>query len=406
MNKYKPSKKILEKYADVLVNFALGKGEGVKKGETVLITAGESAKPLIFEIQKAILKSGGNFIMRYLTEDDSEYNFSKMFYENSSDEQLSFVLKKYQKGLIDEIDHSIYIESDVDKHSMKSVDPNKIMIKQKSNKYFMDLRNKKEDAGKFSWTVALYGTLEMAQEVGMSAEEYWDQIIKACYLKNPNPVQKWRDTTSKIDLYKNILNDMSIDKLHVKGKDVDLWVKLSPKSAWKSGGGANIPSFEIFTSPDWRGTNGWIKFSEPLYRYGNLIEGVELWFENGVVVKSRATKNEKLLKSMIAQKNADKVGEFSLTDKRFSEITKFMGETLFDENVGGKFGNTHIALGSAYKDCYKGDQSKVTAKQWEKLGYNDSVIHTDIVSTTDRTVTAFLANGEEKIIYKNGSFTF
>jgi aminopeptidase len=406
MNKYKPSKKILEKYADVLVNFALNKGEGVKKGDTVLITVPESAKPLLFEIQKSILKAGGNFITRYLQDDDSEYNFSKMFYDNASDEQLSFAPKKYQKGLIDEVDHSMYIIAEVDQKSMKSVDSKKIMLKQNSNKYMMDLRNKKENAGNFSWTVAMYGTPEMAKEVGMSIEEYWDQIIKACYLKNSNPVQKWRDTSSKIESYKDTLDEMCIDKLHVKGKDVDLWIKLCPKRAWKGGGGANIPSFEIFTSPDWRGTNGWIKFSEPLYRYGNLIEGIELWFENGVVVKSKATKNEKLLKSMISQENADKVGEFSLTDKRFSEITKFMGETLFDENVGGKFGNTHIALGSAYKDCYKGDQSKVTAKQWEKLGYNDSVIHTDIVSTTDRTVTAFLQNGEEKVIYKNGSFTF
>src|SRR5690606_41705356 len=64
----------------------------------------------------------------------------------------------------------------------------------------------------------------------------------------------------------------------------------------------------------------------------------ELWFENGRVVKSKARKNEKVLKAMIATKDADKVGEFSLTDSRFSRITKFMAETLFDENVGGPQG--------------------------------------------------------------------
>ena len=60
---------------------------------------------------------------------------------------------------------------------------------------------------------------------------------------------------------------------------------------------------------------------------------------------------------MIAVEGADQVGEFSLTDRRLSRITKFMGETLFDENAGGRYGNTHIALGSAYRESYP-DQIK------------------------------------------------
>src|SRR6185436_12865911 len=136
---------------------------------------------------------------------------------------------------------------------------------------------------------------------------------------------------------------------------VDLWVKLGEKRAWMGGSGRNVPSFELFTSPDWRGTEGWIKFNQPLYRYGNLITGIELEFKNGRVVKAKAKKNEQILKQMIATANADKVGEFSMTDKRFSHITKFMGETLYDENVGGPHGNTHVALGNVYHDCYAGD---------------------------------------------------
>ncbi len=122
------------------------------------------------------------------------------------------------------------------------------------------------------------------------------------------------------------------------------------------------------------------------------------------MIKATATENEKLLKEMIAQKDADKAGEFSLTDRRLSRITKFMGETLYDENVGGPFGNTHIALGMAYKDAYTGDVANTTQEAWERLGYNDSVIHTDMMSTTDRTVTATLQDGSEKVIYRNGEF--
>ncbi len=101
---------------------------------------------------------------------------------------------------------------------------------------------------------------------------------------------------------------------------------------------------------------------------------------------------------------ADKVGEFSLTDKRFSRITKFMADTLFDENMGGEHGNTHIALGNSYHDCYAGDPKNVKPAQWKNLGYNESSVHTDIVSTTSRVVTATMKDGSTKVIYKNGQF--
>src|SRR3989338_941026 len=107
---------------------------------------------------------------------------------------------------------------------------------------------------------------------------------------------------------------------------------------------------------------------------------------------------------MIATKGADKVGEYSLTDKRFSRITKFMADTLFDENMGGPEGNTHLALGAPYKEAYAGDISKLTRKQFAALGFNDSSVHTDIISTTRRTVTAHLKGGAQKVIYKHGQF--
>ena len=194
------------------------------------------------------------------------------------------------------------------------------------------------------------------------------------------------------------------DYLHAIGPDMDLRVKLGEKRAWLAGSGRNIPSFEIFTSPDWRGTNGWIRFNQPLYRYSNKITGIQLWFKNGLVVKSSAKTNEKLLKEMIATKGANKIGEYSLTDKRHSRITKFMAETLFDENMGGPYGNTHLALGMSYRDTYSGDVSKLTTKQAEALGFNDSSVHTDIISTTRRTVTAHLKDGSKKVIYKDGQF--
>jgi len=108
---------------------------------------------------------------------------------------------------------------------------------------------------------------------------------------------------------------------------------------------------------------------------------------------------------MLKTTNADKLGEFSLTDSRMSRISHIMAETLFDENIGGPFGNTHVAIGMAYKDCYKGQAAKLTEADWAKRGYNDSAEHTDMISTSDRTVTAMLASGQKLVIYQNGRYS-
>ena len=82
-----------------------------------------------------------------------------------------------------------------------------------------------------------------------------------------------------------------------------------------------------------------------------------------------------------------------------------MATTLYDENMGGAFGNTHIALGNAYKDTYTGNMATVSEEQWAEMGYNSCPkVHTDIISTTNRIVTATLLDGREKIIYRDGEF--
>src|SRR3989344_2400810 len=408
---YLPSDEVLKKYADVLVNFALGGGKGIKKGEVVRVSASESAKPLYMAVCNAVVDAGGHVLAHYGPDDEKgdkrrNISVSRYFYEHASEEQIQFFPAKYLKGLIEEMDHSVFLLAEKDPHALQGIAPKKIMMRGKALKPFMDWRHKKEWAGKFTWTIALYGTPAMAKEAGISEKAYWGQIIKACFLDQKDPIAKWKAVYRDIEKYRSRLNKLSprIDKLHAKGPDMDIWYTLGRKRAWHAGSGRNIPSFEIFTSPDWRGTNGWIRVSQLLYRYSNKITGIQLWFKNGRVVKSSAKANEKLLKEMIATKGADKIGEYSLTDRRHSRITKFMAETLFDENMGGPFGNTHLALGMSYRDTYAGDVSKLTTKQAEALGFNDSSVHTDIISTTKRTVTAHLKNGTKKMIYKNGRF--
>ena len=399
MATFTPPQAILDKYAKVLVNFALNSGKGLKKGEVVRLVVSESAKPLYIALRNQILRSGGHPLTFYQPDD-----VTRQYYELASPAQLKFFPQKYIRGLVNQIDHSIGIISETDKHELEGIDPTKIMAKTLSYKPQKDWLDQKENQGKFTWTLGLYGTPAMAKEAGLSLKAYWDQIIKACFLDYPDPIAKWRRVQAQNTAIRTRLNSLKIDRLHVVGPDIDLWVKIGTERKWLGGSGRNIPSFEIFISPDWRGTQGWVNFNQPLYRYGSLITGIKLQFKDGIVVKSSAAQNYPVLKAMLAIENADKIGEFSLTDKRLSRITKFMAETLFDENISGPYGNTHIAIGRAYQDSYTGNPAKVTKSQWIKWGFNDSVVHTDIISTTRRTVTAYLSNGTSQVIYQDGLF--
>lgn len=382
-----------------MIDFAIGNTNGIKKGDVVLIQYYEPAKPLAIEVYKRVLEKGG--IPMYKAYDD---DFAKILFENASDEQLEFAPDKYLKGMVDQIDHRIFLLAERDPKLLQNVDPAKIMLSNKGKKNFRKWLDEKEDAGNLSWTLCLYGTEAMAVEAGLSIEEYWEQIIRACYLDDADPIAQWKNVYEQMNVVLNNLNSLEIDKLHVEAKDTDLWIKLGEGRRFIGGSGQNIPSFEIFTSPDWRGTEGTIFFDYPLYRYGNIIKDIKLTFKHGKIIEATASENENLLREMIAQENADKIGEFSLTDKKFSRINKFMADTLFDENFGGEFGNTHLAVGSSYHDTYKGDAKNISEDQWKELGYNESIEHCDIMATTNRKVTALLKDGSEKVIYENGEF--
>ena len=396
---------LLQKYAQVMVQYGLNHGQGIKRGDTVFLVGQECTKDLFLAIAKEVYASGGNLITNYQPDNIQHQSLARFLLQNGSDEQISFFAKPYWQGIVDATDHILFIISEPDIHYLEGLPAGKISMMNSARAPYMKMREKKEQEGKLSWSLCLYGTQSMADEAGLSLEEYWEQIIEACYLREKDPVTKWKQVQTEIEEIKDKLDALEIEKLHIKGDDVDLHIQIGAHRKWLSGGGKNIPSFEIFTSPDWRGTSGTVHFNQPLYYSGKRISGVSLRFENGVVVASSAKENEDALKEMIAQENADKVGEFSLTDKRHSRITKFMATTLFDENMGGEFGNTHIALGNAYKDTFTGDMSKVSDERWAEMGYNSCPkVHTDIISTTNRIVTATLPDKSEKIIYRDGQF--
>ncbi|HYD35440.1 MAG TPA: aminopeptidase [Vitreimonas sp.] len=397
---YVPSTDILRKYAEVMIKYALNGGKGVKKGEVVQLVVPDVAKALARELHNATLRAGAHPMLRILPT-----GFDKDFYDLASDDQLTFFPQKYMKARVDVLDHQVVVIADVDPEELKDVPSSKIIKGRDSKRKYREWLVEKETNGKFTWTIALWGVEAKAKEVGLSLEEYWQQIINACFLDKEDPVAEWKKVQSFQETILKKLNDMEIEWVHAVGPDMDIKFKLGSDRIWQGGSGRNIPSFEFFTSPDWRGTEGWIEFNQPVYRYGKILRDVRLEFKDGLVSYAKAKVGDDLLQEMLKSPNANKVGEYSLTDKRISRITHVMAETLFDENISGPYGNTHLAIGMAYKDCYRGDASTLSKQDWEERGFNDSAEHTDIVSTTDRTVTATLKDGSQAVIYKDGMFT-
>jgi len=235
---------------------------------------------------------------------------------------------------------------------------------------------------------------------------YTDQIATACFLNRSSPVSHWQTIYKNATSVKRWLNRMKVNFYHIESKNIDLIITPGEKRKWIGISGHNIPSFEIFLSPDWRGTRGTYFANQPSFRNGNYVKRVRLEFKKGGVVKIQAQKGENfVVKQLSMDKGANKLGEFSLTDKRFSRINTFMANTLFDENYGGKYGNCHVALGSSYADTYHGNPEELTGEKKEKLGFNDSALHWDLVNTEKKRVVAHLASGKKVTIYENGKFT-
>ena len=397
---YIPSLEILEKYADVMVNFALRWGKWINPWDVVFVQIPECAKPFYIPLQTAILKAWWNPIMQYIPD-----WVTRNFYENASDEQLSFVAEAYQKWRIESSTHNIRVIADSDLHELDWIDSSKMMKRIQANKKFRSLRDKKEREWKFSRTICMYWTEAMAKEAWLSLKEYRNQIIDACFLNEPDPVKKRKEVNSEIHRVKDKLNEMKLEYVHVIWPDEDLKVKIWSDRLRAAWAGCNIPSFEVFTSPDCRDVNGWIKCNQPLYRYWSLVEWIRLEFKDWKVIKAIADKNEDILHEMIKIEWMDHLWEFSLTDSRISRITRFMAETLFDENVWWEYGNTHVALWTWFDECYAGDQSKLENLKFKKLIWlNFSAEHVDVISTAPRKAIWILPNWEEILIYEDGKF--
>lgn len=394
----------LEKYARVMVwamHEARRNGK-VKPYDTVLLRTDVGALPLAEEIYKQLLEEKLQPVLRF----NLPENMAKTFYTLADKKQLTFITPG-EKEFQGNINGLIALRAPQDLTHLKNVDPARIAQTAVAHKPLREILDVREQAGKFSWTLCNYPTEELAKRAGLSTKEYANQVARACFLNEKDPVKKWKEVTKQITEIGLWLSSLPIETLHIESAHMDFEVLIGEKRKFIAGGGCNIPSFEIFTSPDWRGTKGVYFADLSSYRSGNYVKGVRLEFKNGRVVKADAEKGGEFVRKMLAMdKGASQIGEFSLTDRRFSKITKFMADILYDENFGGKYGNCHVAVGASYADTYTGPQSDMTKEFKKKLGFNDSSLHWDLINTENKRVTAHLKNGTAVTVYEKGEFSY
>jgi aminopeptidase len=397
------NEKHLARYADVLLwGLRTARSQSYKKGDIFLIRYHLPAIGLAEILEAKLLHMGMNPVQRLIPTAAMERNFF-----NIADGRQLIFTPPGEEHLYHHLNGGIYLQAPDSITHLSRIDPKKIATFNLSRKHLREILDQREERGQFGWTLCMLPTPELAQHAHLSMEAYTRQIINACFLNRKDPVARWQALFENARTMKKWLNSLAVEYYQVQSDHVDLKVTPGARRKWIGLSGHNIPSFELFISPDWRGTQGIYYADQPSYRSGNYVEGVRLEFKKGEVVKAQAKTGEAFVRQqLLTDKGSNKLGEFSLTDKRFSRIDRFMANTLFDENYGGKYGNCHVALGSSYSDTFDGNPAELSRQDKAALGFNDSALHWDLVNTEKKRVKAFLSSGAQLTIYENGKFLY
>jgi aminopeptidase len=392
----------LENYADVLwwgLNTA--RRQRFRKNDVIQIRFHAAAVRLMEILYRKLLEKGLNPAPRLSPTPDMEHSF----YRISGNRQLVFV-PPGEERFAENLSGSIFLNAPESLTHLRDADPRKIGRAAMAHQPLRAVLERREAQGAYSWTLCLLPTAELARQAGLDVQAYSRQVVRACFLDAEAPVSAWKAIHRRAGEIKCWLDSLAVARFRVESDGTDLELTLGAKRRWAGISGRNIPSFELFVSPDWRGTRGVFYADQPSFRSGNIVRQVRLEFRNGRLARAGAREGGDFLKKQLAlDPGASRVGEFSLTDRRFSRIDRFMANTLFDENYGGAYGNCHIALGSSYGNTYAGDPRRLAGTLKDKLGFNDSALHWDFVNTEKKRVTATLADGSRVVVYENGEFS-
>ena len=266
--------------------------------------------------------------------------------------------------------------------------------------------------GLCNWTIVAYPNEGWANTVlgEPDVERLWEAVGHAVRLDQPDPVASWREHIDRLQERARVLNERRFDHLRYRGPGTDLTIGLHPDSAWQAAldesNGikhvANMPTEEVFTTPDFRRTEGRVRSTLPLQMQGNIVRDLEVRFEGGRAVEVKASAGEEFMRTHIAtDEGAARLGEVALVDghSAVGDTGLVFFDTLFDENA-----SSHIALGAAIVQALPWAHDLAPEERVER-GVNHSSIHTDfMIGSNELEIDGVTADGEAVPILRNGDW--
>jgi aminopeptidase len=261
-----------------------------------------------------------------------------------------------------------------------------------------------------NWTILAQPNAGWAETIfgEPDVERLWEAVATSVRLDEPDPVAAWREHLGRLRRRADGLDARRFDALRFRGPGTDLTVGLLPGSRWGLGGFetiwgrpfvANLPTEEVYTTPDYRRTEGTVRSTRPLALGGTLVENLELRFEAGRAVEVRATAAEDAVRAQLeSDEGAARLGEVALVDgsSRVGQTGITFFSTLFDENA-----TCHIAYGAGIVEAVEG-AGDLAPEERSELGINDSTIHTDfMIGGPEVAVDGVTQDGDEVPILRD-----
>jgi len=413
----------------------------IRKGQPLAIVAEREHEPNVYKLAEYALKNGSGSVEVTFTEPKD--TITRNFLQYAKEELLT-TIPQYQLAKVENnykaCTARLILEGE-DPNSLEGIDQERIDKNNKARAIAIKpIRDKFEDT--YPWTI-LYAPTTMS---AVSAYPNIKDPIKALAAAAKDAPEilrkgKFGEHAKELERRANVVNNLDLKEIHFYSADVnpktnkrdtDLYIGLSPKAHFMSAcektlSGqkfvANVPTEEVFSSPDKTKTRGWVTSTLPLALNGNIVEGIKMEFENGKAVKVTADKNEKIIQDHVKaiEKTDEKTGEKIIDESAamLGEVALVAGSPIYkiSEKKGGVFNSTlldenavcHIAVGRGFNNCIKGyndikDENERKALI-EESKINNSTIHTDfMIGGPDVIVEGIKQNGEKVTIIKNDKF--
>jgi aminopeptidase len=380
----------LERYADLIVNF----GANVQAGQIVDLGSALGKEELTRAITASAYKRGAKFVDVYYWDP----HLKRERVQHVADEALEFVPPWYGERTLqlgEERAAVISLSGPIEPRLFDDLDQERLgrdvfpRVKE-----WATVINKRT----VNWCVAPGPTGKWAElvypelEPDAALDKLWEQVLHVCRLDEDDPVAAWRERSRSLASVAERLTERHFDAIHLEGPGTDLTIGLLPTSEWNGGGDetvdgishmANLPTEEVFTTPDPERVDGVVRATMPLYTQGLIIEGLTVRFQGGHAVEVDAESGAETLRALVEQnEGGDRLGELALVDRegRIGPLETVFYDTLLDENAA-----SHIALGSAYETFVgEADRDRV----------NRSPIHVDfMVGSAEVDVTGITSDG-------------